>query len=321
MTTPTVRLSIQARAFAAEDPGPGGWQPLLAQCRAADAAGIDRIVTSDHIAFGENLDAYGDPSKGGSDGGKQPTGPDGHWLEPLTFLSVVAGQTSHARLMTGVLLAALRRPAVLAKTLATMDVLSEGRIDLGVGVGWQAEEYTAAGLPFAGRGGLLDHTLDVCQTLWTQQSATHSSQHLAFENIHAMPKPTDGGVPIWVSGRINTARGVNQNVLSRIVRFGSGWIPWGADALDPGPALATIRGALEDAGRDPAGFETTATLPIVRDDAGEMLVDQTMAGVPALVEAGITDLRAYVAIPTDYDEAVETLTPFVERFRETVGRS
>ena len=72
------------------------------------------------------------------------------------------------RLATGILLAALRRPVVLAKSAATLDVLSGGRLDLGVGVGWQREEYEAAGLDFDGRGRLLDHTLEVCTELWTQ---------------------------------------------------------------------------------------------------------------------------------------------------------
>ena len=107
---------------------------------------------SDHVVFGERLEEYGRPEIGGQAGGKQPTGPDGHWLEPLTTLSVLAGMTSRIRLGTNILVAALRRPAVLAKSTATLDVLSGGRLDLGVGVGWQREEYEAAGLDFDGRG-------------------------------------------------------------------------------------------------------------------------------------------------------------------------
>jgi alkanesulfonate monooxygenase SsuD/methylene tetrahydromethanopterin reductase-like flavin-dependent oxidoreductase (luciferase family) len=152
-------LSIMLKSYAAEDPGRSGWQPMLERARAADEAGIDRLFVSDHVVFGENLEAYARPELGGAAGGRQPTGPDGHWLEPLTALSVVAGITSRVRLATGILLAALRRPVVLAKTAATLDVLSGGRLDLGVGVGWQREEYEAAGLKFESRGHLLDHTL------------------------------------------------------------------------------------------------------------------------------------------------------------------
>ena len=123
-------------------------------------------MVSDHVVFGEDLGAYGDPAVGGTTGGRQPTGPDGEWLEPLTVLSFVAARTSQIRLGTNILLAALRRPVVLAKTLATLDVLSGGRVDLGVGVGWQREEYDAAGLDFDERGRLLDDTLETCRSLW-----------------------------------------------------------------------------------------------------------------------------------------------------------
>src|SRR5207244_6389538 len=136
---------------------------------------------------------------------------------------------SRIRLATNILVAALRRPAVLAKSTATLDVLSGGRLDLGVGVGWQREEYDAAGLDFENRGRLLDHTLEVCQTLWREQRAAYDSPLLQFEKIHMMPKPVQpGGVPIWVSGT------VNQNVVRRVAGCGSGWLPWG-------PARAAVR--------------------------------------------------------------------------------
>ena len=246
MTTP--QLSIMLRTYAAEDPGT--WQPVLDTARAADVAGVDRVLVSDHVVFGEHLEAYGRPETGGVDGGKQPTGPDGHWLEPLTVLSVIAGITSRVRLATGILLAALRRPVVLAKTAATLDVLSGGRLDLGVGVGWQREEYEAAGLEFESRGHLLDHTLEVCQTLWRHAPAQFDSEELEFDAIHQFPRPVhDGGVPIWVSGT------VNKRVLERIARFGSGWIPWGPAARDLESSIPRVREALTAADRDVDGFQ------------------------------------------------------------------
>ena len=129
---PYPQLSVMLINFSASDPG--NWKPLLDGARAADQAGIDRLAVSDHVVFGENLEAYGDARVGGIEGGKQPTGPDGMWLEPLTLLSVLAGVTTQTCLATGILQAALRRPAVLAKAVATLDVLSGGRLDLGVGV-------------------------------------------------------------------------------------------------------------------------------------------------------------------------------------------
>ena len=130
MTTPQV--SIQLRTFRQDDPG--SFSYVLDQARAADVAGIDRVAVSDHVAYGENLEAYGDPKKGGSVGGKQPTDSDGNWLEPLTVLTAMGALTERIRLNTAILIAALRTPTVLAKQAATIDVLTGGRLELGVGV-------------------------------------------------------------------------------------------------------------------------------------------------------------------------------------------
>jgi alkanesulfonate monooxygenase SsuD/methylene tetrahydromethanopterin reductase-like flavin-dependent oxidoreductase (luciferase family) len=129
----TAQLSVVLTSFATEDVR--SWAPLLEQARVADEAGIDRVVVPDHVVFGEHLEEYGKPEVGGRRGGTQPTGPDGHWLEPMTLLAVICGMTSRVRLGTSILLAGLRRPVVLAKAAATLDVLSGGRLDLGVGVG------------------------------------------------------------------------------------------------------------------------------------------------------------------------------------------
>ena len=311
MTAAQPTLSIQLITFsAAEAPD---WQPLFAHARAADRAGVDRVIVSDHVAFGEDLSAYADPRAGGTAGGKQPTGPDGHWLEPLTVLSFVAAQTRRVRLQTGILLAALRRPAVLAKAAATLDTLSGGRLDLGVGVGWQAAEYEVCGLDYRGRGALLNQSLEVCHALWTQQAATYSGEGLSFSDMHAMPKPSQpDGVPVWVSGRINGP------VLDRLVRFGSGWIPWGDDALDPVPGIGRIRAACEAAGRDPAEIGIQGPLPIVRTGDGRIDIDATMAGVPPLVERGVTDFKAFVRLSAGPDaeaEAEAELAPLVNAFR------
>jgi probable F420-dependent oxidoreductase len=252
---------------------------------------------------------------GGVEGGRQPTGPDGHWLEPLTVLTAVATQTDRVRLGTYILLAALRRPAVLAKQAATIDVLSHGRLDLGVGVGWQAEEYEAAGLDFAARGRLLDHTLEVCRTLWRDQRASYSSDELRFDAIHAMPKPAQpGGVPVWVSGRCNGP------VARRLARFGSGWIPWGDDAADPVRSVPRMRQAVDRAGGDGSAFAVLAPLPVRRASDGTPDLAATMERLPALVEAGVTDVLAGLRPPPAYDEALAAYSELVGAFRVAAGR-
>ena len=311
-STTAPEISIQLQTWAATDPE--GWSRIFEMAKAADSAGVDRVVVSDHIAFGEALEAYGDPASGGTAGGKQPTGPDGHWLEPMTVLSVVAGMTSTVRLGTAVLLAALRRPAVLAKQAATLDVLSGGRLDLGVGIGWQRAEYEVAGLDFSRRGALLDHCLAVCHALWTAPVASLADAESSFDSIHAMPKPAQpGGVPIWVSGRIN------PKTIARVVRFGTGWIPWGDDGVDPRPGVTTLRSALAAAGRDGDSLLVQGTLPVVATPDG-VDIDATMAGVPALVDAGITDFRFRTKWPDDIAQLERLLADTTRAFRRVTCR-
>ena len=308
----TARLSVPLPTYSADDPGT--WDDLFDVARAADAAGIDRVVVSDHVVFGENLDAYGRPETGGVEGGRQPTGPDGHWLEPLTVLTAVAAQTTSVRLGTYILLAALRRPVVLAKQLATLDVLSGGRVDLGVGIGWQHEEYEASGLDFGVRGRLLDHSLAVCQTLWCEPRASFSSPELSFEAIHMMPKPLQsGGVPIWVSGRCH------ERVAQRIVRFGSGWIPWGEDAADPVASIPRMRAAVDGAGGDAAALDVLGTLPLQRRKDRSLDLAASMDVLPTLVDAGVTDFLAHVRVPDSFDGAHEVFSELVGAFKEGIA--
>ena len=311
--SPAPQLSTTLINFAADDPG--SWQYLLDRARAADRAGIDRLVVSDHVVYGENLDAYSQPELGGSKGGKQPTGPDGQWLEPLTLLSVVAGITTQVRLGTNILIAALRRPVVLSKTLSTLDVLSGGRVDLGVGVGWQKEEYDAAGLSFANRGKLLDHTLAVLQTMWREQRAAYSDAFLQFEAIHQMPKPRQaGGVPIWVSGTANPL------VARRLARFGTGWIPWGPAAADISSGIAEMRELVAAAGGSLDGLQVVGNLLPVKGADGAVDLAATMAKVPELAAAGVTDCRMPISVPNDANAAFDVYAAIVEAFRAAAGR-
>jgi probable F420-dependent oxidoreductase len=275
------QLSTYLVTFEAEDPG--DWSYLTEFARAADTAGFDRLAVSDHVAFGERLDVYGDPSKGGIRGGEQPTGPDGVWLDPLITAAHMSAVTSRVRFGTTILLAALRRPVVLAKMAATIDVLSGGRLEMGVGVGWQREEYDAAGVSFEDRGRLLNHTIEVCQAIWRNRSADYESDELSFHNIHQMPKPIQpGGVPIWVSGT------VNSRAMDRLARYGSGWIPWGDDIGDLEAGIQRMRAAMVERDRDPADIGVLGALFPIRDDKDVLDVRRTMEPVARLHEAGVT---------------------------------
>ena len=309
-----IELTMPVPAYAADDPG--SWGHVFEFAKLFDRTGIDKMVVSDHVVFGEHLEEYARPEIGGARGGVQPTGPDGHWLEPLTTLSVLAGMTTRVRLGTNILIAALRRPVVLAKSAATLDVLSGGRLDLGVGVGWQREEYEAAGLEFDGRGKLLDHSLRVCQTLWREQRANFDSPMLKFEGIHMMPKPVQpGGVPFWVSGTLN------PRVVERVGRFGSGWIPWGDAQADIAKAAPQMKEALSDAGYDPSGLLIVGKLPAAKRSDGSIDPERTAAAVPALMEAGVTDFRPLFVLPDDPSASEDLLSALVVAFREAAGRT
>src|SRR6201992_3017753 len=152
-----IQLSMGIPSYSAE--APTTWEHLTDWAQLLESSGFDRVLVAEHIRVGMHMDAHAQPEAGGPAGGQQPTGPDGHWLEPLTVLTYLAARTERIRLGTNILLDALRPGAVLAKTLATMDVLSGGRLDAGVGVGWQREEYDAAAVDFDRRGAILDQTL------------------------------------------------------------------------------------------------------------------------------------------------------------------
>ena len=309
MAVQRLELSVGLRSFAPTEPP--SWEALSLRAERLDAAGVDRLVVSDHVVFGEDLAAYGDPSVGGTAGGRQPTGPDGAWLEPLTVLSFVAARTERIRLGTNILIAALRRPVVLAKTVATLDTLSGGRIDLGVGVGWQQAEYDAAGLAFDDRGRLLDDALATCRALWSGTPVRLGEG--ATSTVQARPTPVRGAdLPIWVSGT------ANGPVARRLARFGSGWIPWGDAAADLVRAVPAMRARVERAGGDPGAFGVVGAVPVVDAD-GVPSATSTLAGVEDLVAAGVTDVRVSWPVAPDADTDRAWLDGLVAEFRRRLG--
>jgi probable F420-dependent oxidoreductase len=297
---------------------PGDWQGTYDTAVAADRAGADRVaLTGEHVLFGEHLEAYADPSLGGREGSKQATGPDGHYLEPIVTMSMIAAMTKRVRFVPNIMLVALRRPVVLAKMASTLDVLSGGRLDLGVGVGWQREEYEASGLSFEARGRLLDHSLEVCEALWREKRADYASPELEFSGIHMMPKPVQpGGVPLWISGT------VSKPAMRRLARFGAGWIPWG-EAAEGGDgliaAIEPMREMVASFGRDPSGIQVAGHLPVVRDGQGQPDIAATMAKVQVMAQAGVTDFRAGLPVPRGIAAAEEYLSPWVAAFREATA--
>jgi probable F420-dependent oxidoreductase len=276
-------------------PDPGHYVEIA---RIADEVGIDQLVLADHVVMGGNTGAY--PY------GDFPFEPDEPWLEPLTLLSAMAQATDRVRLATGILIAPLRPAALLAKTVATLDALSAGRIDLGVGVGWQREEYSASGVPFERRWDRLVDTLGACRALWEQAPATFSSPTVEFEGVWSRPAPTQARIPIWFGANATEA------TARRIAAVGDGWMPLAASTPDEIRAgVGTIAAAYAEVHRDPSDLLVRAGLPVVRD-RGTVDVAASMAGVGPLADAGVTSFAVNLRRMTEPADA----RPWLESLAE-----
>lgn len=260
-------------------PNFGDWfaspRGLVESAVGLEEAGVDGIVVVDHVALGPHLDQY--PY------GRFPTGPDGEWHDPFVTLAAVAAVTGSIRLATGIVVAALRRPVVLAKAVASLDALSDGRVDLGVGVGWHEAEFAAAGLDFGARGPLLDDTMGACRALWAGGPASFASASVGFEDIWCHPRPVQARLPVFFSGSLGSRN------RRRIVGLGDGWIP--APGTGPEQVLAgaeVLRRMWDGAGR-PGRPRVRAWWPVVRV-GGAVDEDASRAAAEALVVGGVTDL-------------------------------
>jgi probable F420-dependent oxidoreductase len=214
----------------------------------AEALGYDTIWCSDHIVIPTEVKSFYpyDPS------GKMPFNPSEPYWEPLTVIGYVAGRTSRLRLGTSVLILPYRNPVVTAKMLATLDVLSNGRITLGAGVGWMEEEFKALGLEtYPRRGAYSDECIRIFRELWTRDNPSFQGEFHQFSNLRCEPRPVQpGGIPVWIGGHTPQA-------IRRAARLGDGWQPLvQRPPADLPPAemrekIAQLRAFARQAGRDP----------------------------------------------------------------------
>ena len=269
----------------------GDFASVVDVARRADELGIDQVSITDHVVMGEHLENY-------------PYGPfrdplTSPWYEPITVLGAIAGATKNIRLSMGILIAPLRPAVLLAKQLATLDVMSRGRVDVGLGLGWQKEEYEAAGVPWEGRYARMEEQVRVCQKLWTEAPADFHGQTVSFEKIHAYPRPVQAPLPIWF-GLAPTEKN-----FARIAEFGHGWIPMENEADKLAPHVDKLRAAFTAAGRDPAKIEVRVVAPYVFRADYSCDLDATLAKIPALVDAGATVIEFHplylCAGPDDLD--------------------
>lgn len=256
----------------------GGPRPLVDLAQRAEELGVDAVAVADHVAIG--------PDTSGYPFGDFPLSQYEPFLEPLSVLTAIALATSRIRLTTGILIAPLRPAPLLAKTVATLDVLSEGRVELGVGVGWHEAEYRACGVKFDERGVALDHVIGACRALWSEPVATYRSDTVSFESLSSAPLPIQEPLPVLFAGSAHARN------LERLASVGEGWITiMGAtpDVIVDG--LTRIRSARRDHGRDTLPFVVRSELAPGSDARGRPDVDATLERVPALLAAGVTDVQ------------------------------
>ncbi len=225
--------------------------------RRGEALGFASVMIADHVVFPVRVDSkYPYTVSGVFPGG-------GDALEQLALMAFVAAKTRTLRLVTSVMIVPYRNPVFTAKALATVDVLSRGRVTVGVGVGWLREEFAALDAPaFDRRGAASDEYIRIFKTLWTESPASFEGEFYRFDAIKCLPQPVQKPhPPIWVGGHSPAA-------LRRAARLGDGWHPVGATPAVPlrpaelAASLTELRRLTEAAGRDPAALTISYKAPV-----------------------------------------------------------
>lgn len=198
------------------------YRQTLEQIATADALGFHSVWVSEHH-FTE----------------------DGYLPSSLLFLAAAAAQTTRLRLGTSILLLPLHHPLRVAEDAAVLDILSGGRLDLGIAAGYRAEEFTAFQVPRRERGRRLEEAIEILQGAWRGEPFSHAGAHFSFTNVSVTPKPIQpGGPPLWMGGQSRAA-------VHRAARFGCHLLPSPSEDFD---VVATYHAALRENGRDPAQF-------------------------------------------------------------------
>jgi len=264
-------------------------EAVLTFCREAESRNVASLWVSDHVIFPRT-------ATGQYPGGRFPFPPDTAYLEPVAVLAAAAVATERARLGASVFILGHRHPIVMAKMLATIDVLSQGRLICGVGVGWWKEEMTMLGAPFHQRGRQADEILQVWKALWTSERPSFKGEFYALDDLGFAPKPVQTPhPPIWVGGD-------SPGAFRRVVALADGWHATSKMPPDLEKSLGGLRAAADAAGRPMASIELSVRVslkqPALRESR-QAIVDQ-LAGYKRL---GLT----HVALDFRRDTLAEML--------------
>ena len=196
---------------------------------AADETGFESVWLPEHLVL--PVDMAGSPYAGAEHPPVPPTTPI---FDAPAYLSFLAGRTERIRLGTYVYLLGIRHPFVAARAFATLDIVSGGRAEVGVGAGWLASEWDAVGLDFATRGRRLDEAIDVCRRLWTEREVEQHGEFFDFDAVCFEPKPSQQLLPILIGGESEAA-------LHRAQRLGDGWLGMGHTVESVAPIVERLR--------------------------------------------------------------------------------
>lgn len=250
---PPSRVGTTASALVVGETATSGEVVRTAQLRDfavhAEEVGFDTLWLPDHVVMPVSYRSTYPYQPPRADGEFQPYPFDEvPFPEPLTALAYLAGATRRIRLAAGVVILPERNPVLFAKQLATLDALSGGRLEMGLGVGWLKEEYAALGVPWVERGRRMDEYIEVMRRLWRPGTAEFHGRFVDFDEVRCDPKPVQqAGVPLIIGGHSSAA-------ASRAGRLGDGFIPsplqGGGGSDDIRPLVEEMRAAAEAAGRD-----------------------------------------------------------------------
>lgn len=267
-----------------------GPQGLAELGRTAEQVGFDSVWTVEHVVYPEGYESTYPYDKSG----RMPGDSSAPVPDPLIWLSFLAAATDELLLGTGILILPQRNPLVLAKEAATLDWLSGGRLQLGIGVGWLEEEFDALGVPFAERAARTDEHVAVLRAMWSGDSVSFDGRFTSFESLTANPKPVDGAIPIHVGGHSRAA-------AERAGRLGDGFFPAKGNTAE---LVEIVRQTAVDHGRDPEAIEVTA------GSAG-VFGDDPVGAVEELAAIGVD--RVIVPAFLFLSETADAMADFAER--------
>jgi probable F420-dependent oxidoreductase len=272
---------------------------IRAVATAAETAGFATLWAGEHVVLVDQPTSRYPYSADG----RIAVPADADWLDPLLGLSFAAAVTVTISLATGVLLLPEHNPVVAAKQAATLDVLSAGRLTLGVGIGWSAEEFAALGVPFARRAQRTAEYVAAMRTLWADDPASFTGEFVRFDSVRVNPKPVrNSRIPIVLGGNSDAS-------LTRVATFADGWYGFNLPAAAVADRLAALTEQCKLHDRDPRDLTVAVAL-----------ADGTPDVLPHLAEIGVTELVVVAAPPPDPSAATAWVRDLAAQWRVTPAR-